>query len=77
LSLSFSLFLLSDALADKAGRQVRACACVNDVGETQMGGYCPYSAGSNVNVDGRDYVDYIWPELDRPVSFRFVSFSPI
>ncbi|TVY67589.1 hypothetical protein Focb16_v002240 [Fusarium oxysporum f. sp. cubense] len=43
------------APAAKAGRQVKACACANDAGETQIGGYCPYIAGSNVNVDGQDY----------------------
>ncbi|KAF5543548.1 hexose transporter 2 [Fusarium phyllophilum] len=43
------------APAAEAVGQVKACACANDAGETRIGGYCPYIAGSNVNVDGQDY----------------------
>jgi hypothetical protein len=49
------------APAAKAGRHVKACACANDAGETQIGGYCPYIAGSNINVDGQDYVSHLRP----------------
>lgn len=44
------------AEARVAGRQVQACACANAAGETKIDGYCPYIAGSNVNVDGQNYV---------------------
>lgn len=50
------------APAYKAGRQVKACACANAAGQTKIDGYCPYIAGSNVNVDGQDYVSYPSPE---------------
>lgn len=49
------------APAAKAGRQVKACACANAAGQTKIDGYCPYIAGSNVNVDGQDYVSYLHP----------------
>ncbi|KAJ4012580.1 hypothetical protein NW752_008285 [Fusarium irregulare] len=43
------------AEAKVAGREVLACACANAAGETKIDGYCPYIAGSNVEVDGQDY----------------------
>ena len=51
------------AEAKVAGREVLACACANAAGETKIDGYCPYIAGSNVEVDGQDYVSYFWSDL--------------
>ncbi|KAF4945618.1 hypothetical protein FGADI_11799 [Fusarium gaditjirri] len=39
----------------RAGKQVKACACANDAGQTQISGYCQYIAGSSVDVDGQQY----------------------
>jgi hypothetical protein len=47
------------AEAKAAGKQVLACACANEAGETKIDGYCPYIAGRNVDVDGQDYVSVV------------------
>lgn len=51
------------AEAKVAGREVLACACANAAGETKIDGYCPYIAGSNVEVDGQDYVSQLRLDL--------------
>ncbi|KAF5664675.1 hypothetical protein FHETE_6946 [Fusarium heterosporum] len=53
--LALPVVLAAPTTAEKAGKQVQACACVNDAGEHRISGYCQYIAGSNVKVDGKDY----------------------
>ncbi|EKJ71013.1 hypothetical protein FPSE_08798 [Fusarium pseudograminearum CS3096] len=41
--------------AKAAAKQVVACACANDAGQTKLDGYCQYIAGGHVNLDGQSY----------------------
>ncbi|RGP62608.1 hypothetical protein FSPOR_9187 [Fusarium sporotrichioides] len=38
-----------------ARKEVLACACANDAGQTNVSGYCQYIAGGIVKLDGQDY----------------------
>ncbi|KAH7240264.1 uncharacterized protein BKA55DRAFT_693795 [Fusarium redolens] len=40
---------------DQTAKQVVACACANDAGDTNVSGYCQYIAGSIVKLDGHDF----------------------
>ncbi|KAG8361563.1 hypothetical protein FVEN_g939 [Fusarium venenatum] len=41
--------------AKAAAKQVTACACANDAGQTKVEGYCQYIAGGIVILDGQNY----------------------